>query len=114
MKRSENETRVCVPGSCVNEIEEAMKRDGLLDDTVAVYAGRDPRVRSSFPVEERKKTFRRIYEGCIDNIVLEQGAFDDAEMENTFIGIMSVVVISHYDEAELTDYFIKAINDARG
>lgn len=109
IKKTDHTTYVCVPGSAITRIVFAMRRDGLADDIVA-YVCRHPAVKS-VPREDRERTFDLILEKC-PYVTLEQGTKEnEPKAYNNFIMHMASIIVSNYDETDLLNYIIEALND---
>jgi hypothetical protein len=107
VKRSSKQTYVCVPSSKINIITKALERDGHLD-SITMFRGRDARMKA-LPISERVKTYGQIIKSC-PSIELESDALSSDYMKRNFIGMLCIILVSNYDEKELTKYCIDVIN----
>lgn len=106
MKTVNKTTYVCVPSSKIGIIQDALKKDQIND--IEFYRGRHKDVQH-VSMDERSRTFKKILDNC-PSIELERNAFAAEHMTRNFVGVLSIILVSQYDEDDLTNYCISAIN----
>ena len=107
MKTSQKVSYVCVPSSKINFITEALQQDGYIND-IKMFRGRDARMQA-LTIQDRLRTYRQIIKNC-PSIDLESESLSSEYMIKNFVGMLCIILVSHYDEDELTKYCINAIN----